>query len=83
VDSTLRATVLSFKGLALNLGLGFASLLYTGLVASLRASDAGLAEDELQKQVFIDALLAFPLYYLVLMALIILLARKESGIWTR
>jgi hypothetical protein len=83
VDSTLRATVLSFKGLALNLGLGFASLLYTGLVAALRARDAGLVEDELQKQVFLDALLAFPLYYVVLMALIILLARKESGIWTR
>ncbi len=83
VDSTLRATVLSFKGLALNLGLGFASLLYTGLVAAFRARDAGLAEDELQKQVFLDALLAFPLYYVVLMALIILLARKESGIWTR
>lgn len=83
VDSTLRATVLSFKGLALNLGLGFASLLYTGLVAALRARDAGLAEDELQKQVFVDALLAFPLYYVVLMALIILLARKESGLWTR
>lgn len=83
VDSTIRATVLSFKGLALNLGLGFASLLYTALVAALRARESGLAEAELQKQVFLDALLAFPLYYVVLMALIILLARKESGLWTR
>ena len=83
VDSTIRATVLSFKGLAMNLGLGFASLLYTGLVATLRARAGGLAEAELQKQVFLDALLAFPLYYFVLMVLIILLARKESGLWTR
>ncbi len=83
VDSSLRATVLSFKGLALNLGLGFASLLYTGLVATLRAREAGLPEAELQEQVFLDALLAFPLYYVVLMVLIILLARKESGLWTR
>lgn len=83
VDSSLRATVLSFKGLALNLGLGFASLLYTGLVATLRAREVGLPEAELQEQVFLDALLAFPLYYVVLMVLIILLARKESGLWTR
>lgn len=83
VDSSLRATVLSFKGLALNLGLGFASLLYTGLVATLRARDAGLPEAELQEHVFLDALLAFPLYYIVLMILIILAARKESGLWKR
>ncbi|MEK7259815.1 MAG: MFS transporter [Pseudomonadota bacterium] len=83
VDSSLRATVLSFKGLALNLGLGFASLLYTGLVATLRAREGSLAESELQKHVFLDALLAFPLYYIVLMTLIILAARKESGLWKR
>ncbi len=83
VDSSLRATVLSFKGLALNLGLGFASLLYTGLVATLRARERGLAESDVQEYVFLDALLAFPLYYFVLMALIILAARKESGLWKR
>jgi len=80
VDSKIRATVLSFKGLALNLGLGLASLLYTALVATLRAREAGGAT---QEQVFLDALLAFPLYYVVLMALLIMLARKESGVWTR
>ncbi|MFK7863870.1 MAG: MFS transporter, partial [Pseudohongiellaceae bacterium] len=37
VDSSIRATVLSFKGLALNLGLGIASLLYTAYVAAIRA----------------------------------------------
>ncbi|MES3007852.1 MAG: MFS transporter [Pseudomonadota bacterium] len=83
VDSSLRATVLSFRGLALNLGLGFASLLYTGLVATLRARETGLSGAALQEHVFLDALLAFPLYYAVLMTLIILTARKESGLWKR
>jgi MFS family permease len=76
VDSSIRATVLSFKGLALNLGLGVASLLYTAYVAALRAgADPTLAEDDLSKQVFIESLAAFPLYYLVLFTLVIVLAR--------
>ncbi len=76
VDSSIRATVLSFKGLALNLGLGVASLLYTAYVAALRAAAApGLGEEELSKQVFIDSLAAFPVYYLILFALVIVLAR--------
>lgn len=75
-DSKLRATVLSFKGLALNLGLGLASLLYTALVAALRAeSVAGLDEEALQNQVFVDSLAAFPLYYLLLFVLVVLAAR--------
>ena len=36
VDSARRATVLSFKGLALNLGFGTVSLLYAGLLGGLR-----------------------------------------------
>ena len=36
VDSARRATVLSFKGLALNLGFGTVSLLYAGLLSGLR-----------------------------------------------
>ncbi|MFT4861810.1 MAG: MFS family permease [Pseudohongiellaceae bacterium] len=76
VDSSIRATVLSFKGLALNLGLGVASLLYTAYVAALRAAaEPGLGEEELSKQVFIDSLAAFPVYYLILFALVIVLAR--------
>jgi MFS family permease len=76
VDSSIRATVLSFKGLALNLGLGIASLLYTAYVAALRAAaDPMLGEAALSKQVFIESLGAFPVYYLVLFALVIVLAR--------
>jgi MFS family permease len=60
-NSDIRATVLSFKGLALNLGLGIASLLYTALVASLRnAQEAGLSEEIISERVFVDALACFP-----------------------
>jgi len=76
VDSKQRATVLSFRGLALNLGLGLASLLYTGLVAGLRAgADASLSDEALENQVFVDALAAFPFYYLVLFGVLIIAAR--------
>jgi len=74
VSSKIRATVLSFKGLALNLGLGVASLLYTALVGSLRSGqDAQLEEDALQHYVFVEAFKGFPLYYLGLFSVIILL----------
>jgi len=76
VDSKLRATVLSFKGLALNLGLGFASLLYTGLIGALKRGDtaATLPNDQLQDFAFLEALKAFPVYYLVLFVSIVLIA---------
>ena len=75
-DSSIRATVLSFKGLALNLGLGFASLLYTGLVASLRESrSATMPEAELQEQVFVESLSVFPVYFLLLFIVIVIAAR--------
>jgi len=75
-DSRIRATVLSFKGLALNLGLGFASLLYTALVAALREAERGIVpEAELQALVFVESMAAFPVYYLFLFAVILLAAR--------
>jgi hypothetical protein len=72
VDSARRATVLSFKGLALNLGLGLASFLYTALVAGLRGRVESTGGEQ---QVFIDSLAAFPVYYLLLFVLLILLGR--------
>ncbi len=76
VSSELRATVLSFKGLALNLGLGFASLLYTGYVAALRSSQQGrYAAEEPENGVFVGALMAFPVYFLALFFILIVLAR--------
>ena len=76
VDSKIRATVLSFKGLALNLGLGIASLLYTGLVGALKRGEtaATLPAQQLQDFAFEEALKAFPVYYLVLFFGIVFIA---------
>jgi len=76
VDSVHRATVLSFKGLALNLGLGFASLLYTGYVALLRAQQEGVVPEEgLRDAIFLDALRGFPIYFLALFLIVLLMGR--------
>ena len=74
VNSKIRATVLSFKGLALNLGLGVASLLYTGLVGALRERQGdSLASDSSQRAVFLESLQSFPAYYLLLFVIIVFL----------
>ncbi|MEQ8315406.1 MAG: MFS transporter [Gammaproteobacteria bacterium] len=76
VDSKIRATVLSFKGLALNLGLGLASLFYTALVAMLKEAESGnYSEEELEQVVFVDSLAAFPVYYLLLFVVLVVAAR--------
>lgn len=77
VESKIRATVLSFRGLALNLGLGLASLFYTGLVIALktREGSSGLDAEDLKELVYLDALYAFPVYYLALVLLIVIAAR--------
>ena len=79
-NSDIRATVLSFKGLALNLGLGIASLLYTALVASLRnAQEAGLSEEIISERVFVDALAAFPIYYVLMFVVLVIAAKLSIG----
>ncbi|PCI77599.1 MAG: MFS transporter [SAR86 cluster bacterium] len=76
VDSVHRATVLSFKGLALNLGLGFASLLYTAYVVLLRTRQEGVVPEEtLRDLIFLDALRGFPIYFLALFLILMLLGR--------
>jgi len=76
VDSVHRATVLSFKGLALNLGLGFASLLYTAYVSLLRAQQEGtVPEAAFRDAIFLDALRGFPIYFFALFLLVLLLGR--------
>lgn len=76
VDSRRRATVLSFRGLALNLGLGLASLLYTALVAGLRAgAESELQAEALESSIFQQSLQAFPIYYIGLAALLLVGAR--------
>lgn len=77
VDSAHRATVLSFRGLALNLGLGVASLLYTVLIAALRERQTGVvADDLLQEVVFVSSLKVFPLYFLLLVVVLLVLASR-------
>jgi len=76
VDSAHRATVLSFRGLALNLGLGLASLLYTALIAAIRrGKDQDLSAELVQELVFIESLRAFPLYFLLLFVGLLALGR--------
>lgn len=73
VDSAHRATVLSFRGLALNLGLGLASLFYTGLIAALKSGvDPSLDEKTIQEMVFAKSLVSFPVYFLLLLAALFL-----------
>jgi MFS family permease len=68
VDSSHRATVLSFRGLALNLGFGSLSLLYGALLRSLRdsaATDTAAFRDSLYylPAIFLLMLLPLALYY--------------------
>ena len=87
VDSVHRATVLSFRGLALNLGLGLASLLYTALIAAIRSGmDEQLSSELVQELVFIESLRAFPLYFLLLFVGLFFLSRvliKDRRVFTR
>jgi len=66
-DSKRRATVLSLKGLALNLGLGLVSLLYAGLVN--RLEQGGVEEP------FVAALAWGPPYYLALLVALLIAGR--------
>ncbi|MBI9075456.1 MAG: MFS transporter [Desulfatibacillum sp.] len=75
--SDRRATVLSFKGLALNLGYGAIGILYSLLLARLRTgisgAQPGLDELALKNAVFMDSMVYFVWYFLAgLFALLIL-----------
>jgi MFS family permease len=62
VDSSERATVLSFRGLAFNMGYGLVSVLFAGLMRHL-TSGAGPATSE--QMVFAAALNWLPWYFIV------------------
>jgi MFS family permease len=63
VDSKRRATVLSFRGLALNLGFGAVSLIYGGILRHLRSQ--GLEETDENNEVFRQSLQWLPWVFLV------------------
>jgi MFS family permease len=80
-ESHQRATVLSFKGLSLNLAYGISGMLYAGLLAFLRPDmekahpqwSAGILENE----IFKAAMGWFPWYFLGLLVLLLVFS------WTR
>lgn len=80
-DSSIRATVLSFKGLSLNMAYGLVGLLYSGLLAVLRSRiPTGLAEsagENMERLVFARSLVWFPAYFVVLFGLFLLFARRR------
>jgi hypothetical protein len=81
-ESHQRATVLSFKGLSYNLAYGGIGLLYSMLVSALgrgggqEAAGAGTGG---QDWAFVQALMGFPLYFLVGFAALVLFARAPSN----
>lgn len=66
-ESSKRATILSFKGLAMNVAYGGIGLVYTGLIAGIRSQSS---EELSQTEVFIESLKYFPPYFLVLFCLL-------------
>lgn len=80
-SSDQRATVLSFKGLSLNLAYGIVGILYSLLVAFLRrdlsTAHPGIIADTLENMVFIKSIGWFPLYFLLTFAVLIIVARRQ------
>ncbi|TSA36137.1 MAG: MFS transporter [Verrucomicrobiaceae bacterium] len=76
-ESGLRATVLSFRGMAINLGYGFAGLAFAAFTSALRASAPGLSENAL----FGKSLIALPVGFAVGSVLLLATARfhQRSG----
>ena len=75
VDSAERATILSFRGLAFNMGYGFASVLFAGLMHQLAGR---AAPDGNEQQVFAVALNWLPWYFLVSLLPLAVFARVSG-----
>ena len=73
--------MLSFKGLSLNVGYGLIGILYSLLVAAQRSrileNQPDLLEESLERGVFMVTFAWFPWYFLVMMGLLILFARRR------
>jgi len=76
-----RATVLSFKGLSFNLAYGVIGVLYALLLAILRpqiaAAQPHLDRIALENIVFIKSISWFPWYFLVTLAVLLIIARRQ------
>lgn len=78
-EQSIRATLLSFKGLALNMGYGLPGIFYALLVQSLRQNPALDADPNL---LFRSAALWFPVWFGLAMLVVVLVGKrlKNSGI---
>lgn len=80
-NSTQRATVLSFNALSQNLAYGIIGILYSIMVAGLRAnikiSEPQMANQAMDNLVFIHSIKWFPWYFLVTWTLLFILARRR------
>lgn len=78
-SSGQRATVLSFKGMAFNLGYGLIGVLFALLVQQMRAQTAAMhadwSGDLIEQSSFIHAIGWFPWYTLALFAVVLLFCR--------
>ncbi|WP_457552601.1 MFS transporter [Desulfobacula sp.] len=68
-SSDLRATVLSFKGLAYNISYGILGILYALL---LKVKKQGLSTEHIENTVFIDTFPGFPITFLLWFIILIL-----------
>ncbi len=72
VDSSERATVLSFRGLSFNMGYGLVSVLFAGLMRHLTSTSAPGASEEM---IFAASLHWLPWYFLISLLPLALFAR--------
>jgi hypothetical protein len=81
-DSEQRATVLSFRGLSTNVSYGLVSLLFSGLIASIKLREnAGdyATEDAFQNAVFVDSLAWFAPWFAFTVILVFVAHRLRFG----
>ena len=72
IDSSERATVLSFRGLAFNMGYGFVSVLFAVLMRQLTGN---AASDTTQQMIFAASLQWLPWYFLLSLLPLLAFAR--------
>jgi len=77
-ESGLRATVLSFRGMAINLGYGFAGIAFAAFTSALRSSAPGLPENALFGKSLVALPIGFALGALLLVASTFLNRKKTA-----
>ncbi|PXA03593.1 MFS transporter [Coraliomargarita sinensis] len=81
-DSEQRATVLSFRGLSTNVSYGLVSLLFSGLIASIKLQEVVgeyATEEAFQNAVFVDALAWFAPWFALTVVMVFVAHRLRFG----